>query len=86
VFDQITVLQKLRNRERHEDASLVDRAHGNVAEQCGRKTFNHDIARIGEFGRLANRYSGARLRHRALRLFYVAHGDSDEREAGHAGD
>ena len=45
--DEITVLQKLRDRERHEDASLVDRAYGNVAEQCRRKTFDHDIAGIG---------------------------------------
>src|SRR5262245_14629331 len=85
-LDQITVLQKLRDRERHEDAALVDRADGNIAEQCRWKTFDHDIACIGELGRLADGYAVAYLRQRALRLIDVAHCDSGERETGHASD
>src|SRR5262245_37759905 len=85
-LDQVAVLQKLRDRERYEDAPLVDRADGNVAEQCRRQTFNHDIAGISELGHPANRYTAAHLRQRTLCLFDIAHGDSGERQTGHAGD
>src|SRR4029450_6827459 len=85
-LDQITVLQKLRDRERHEDASPVDRADGNVAEQCRWKTFDHDMAGVGELDHLANRYTVAYLRQRTLRLIDVAYRDSGERGTGHAGN
>src|SRR5262249_60989056 len=52
-LDQISILQKLCDRERHEDASLVDSTDGDPTEQRRRKAFNYNIATITAPRRLA---------------------------------
>ena len=78
--------QQLRDRERHEDAALVDDADGDVAEQRRRQALDHDVAIVGELGGLAHRDAVANLRQRAPRFFGIAHGDGGKRQAGNAGD
>ena len=84
-FDQVPVLQQLRDRKRHEDAAFVDGRDGDVAEQRGRQALHHHVAVIGQRGRGLDR-DDAELRQRAARLVGVVHGDRGECQARHTGD
>ena len=84
-FDQVPVVQKLRDRQRHEDAAFVDCADGDVTEQCGRQALHHHVAIVGERDRRLDR-DGAKLRQGTARFGFVTHGNGGKRQARHAGD
>ena len=82
-FDQVPVVEQLRDRKRHEDAAAVDGGDGDFAEQCRRQALHHDVAVFGQRGWRAQCNHVADLRQIAARFVGVAHGDGGERQAGH---
>jgi hypothetical protein len=85
-FDQVAILQQLRDRERHEDAAFVDRRQGDFAKQRRRQTFNNNIAVICEVGHLADRNALADLGQCTAGFLGVANRDGSQTEARNSGD
>ena len=82
-FDQVAVVEELSNRERHEDAALVDSGDGDIAEQSRRQAFDDDVAVVGKRRRGTQGNEIADLRQFAARFVGVPHGDSSQHEARH---
>ena len=83
-LDQIPIVQKLPDAERHEDFAAVDNGETNVAEQWRRQAFDNNIAsfrqRFGGDNRDAFTGSGQVAPH----LVAIAHRDGCENKTGNA--
>ena len=83
-IDQIPIVEKLPDAERHEDLAAVDHREANAAEQLRRQAFDNDVAALGQSFSGDNRNAVARSRQIAPRLVMIADRDRDENQTGNA--
>src|SRR6516225_3042131 len=83
-LDEIPIVQKLPNAERHEDLAAVDHRHTNAAEQLRRQAFDDDIASLRQGFGGNNRDAFASAGQIVPRLVAIAHRDRSESKTGNA--